>query len=159
MNKEELFNLRHASARNVVERIFGVVKRRFRILLLSPEYKMDIQARIPAALCAIHNFIRDHDPNEGTLPEGSVFNYDNPDHQGQPDSNDSEQAQVHNAARQHANATRDRIAQEMWDDYQAILHERGLMDTTHTLDIDVDSEDDSDDGTSSSNGDNDNHDA
>lgn len=28
-NREELYNLRHASARNVVERIFGVVKRRF----------------------------------------------------------------------------------------------------------------------------------
>ena len=63
-NKEELFNLRHASARNVIERIFRVLKRRFRILLLAPEYTLHIQARIPAALCAIHNFIIKHDPAE-----------------------------------------------------------------------------------------------
>ena len=61
-NKEELFNLRHASARNVIERIFGVLKHCFQILLLAPEYSIQIQARIPAALCAIHNFIRIHDP-------------------------------------------------------------------------------------------------
>jgi len=62
-NKEELFNLHHSSARNVIERIFGVMKHRFRILLLAPEYSLEIQARIPAALAAIHNFIRSHDPN------------------------------------------------------------------------------------------------
>ena len=31
-NHEELFNLRHASARNVVERVFGVLKKRWGIL-------------------------------------------------------------------------------------------------------------------------------
>ena len=63
-NKEELFNLRHASARNVIERIFGVIKRCFRILLLPPEYSIDIQAYIPVALCVIHNIIKSHsDPD------------------------------------------------------------------------------------------------
>ena len=50
--KEELFNLHHASARNVIEWIFGMLKHRFRILHLAPEYSIDIQARIPAALAA-----------------------------------------------------------------------------------------------------------
>lgn len=36
-NREELFNLRHSSLRNVVERIFGVTKRRFRIFKIAPE--------------------------------------------------------------------------------------------------------------------------
>ena len=31
-NKEELFNLRHSSLRNVIERTFGVLKKRFGIL-------------------------------------------------------------------------------------------------------------------------------
>jgi hypothetical protein len=31
-NSKELFNLRHASLRNVIERIFGVVKRKYQIL-------------------------------------------------------------------------------------------------------------------------------
>ena len=30
---------------------------------------MNIQAQIPTALCAIHNFICEHDSQEGVLPE------------------------------------------------------------------------------------------
>src|SRR5882757_1663520 len=63
-NREELFNLRHASARNVVERIFGALKKRFNILTHPPEYDMDIQARVPPATAALHNFIFEHDPEE-----------------------------------------------------------------------------------------------
>jgi hypothetical protein len=63
-NKEELFNLRHASARNVIERIFGVMKKRFKILKDPPGYDMKIQVHIMLALCALHNFIRRHDPEE-----------------------------------------------------------------------------------------------
>jgi hypothetical protein len=52
------------SARNVVERIFGILKRRFHFLLLAPEYDMDIQSKVPPALCALHNFIRHNDPSD-----------------------------------------------------------------------------------------------
>jgi len=48
-------------ARNIIEQIFGVLKRHFRILVCPPEVDMVWQARLPAALAAIHNFIRDHD--------------------------------------------------------------------------------------------------
>jgi hypothetical protein len=63
-NKEELFNLCHASTRNIKERIFGVLKGRFRILLLPAEFSLEIQGRIPAGLCVIHNFIRMHEPSQ-----------------------------------------------------------------------------------------------
>lgn len=59
-----MYNLCHASARNVVERIFGVLKHCFVILVHSPEYSMEVQARIPIALGATHNFICDHDQDE-----------------------------------------------------------------------------------------------
>jgi hypothetical protein len=39
-NKEELFNLRHAKLRNVIERIFRVMKARFKILTLLRAFKM-----------------------------------------------------------------------------------------------------------------------
>ena len=65
-NADELFNLWHAMARNIIERIFGVLKRCFCILVYPAEIDMDLQARIPAALAAIHNFIRIHDPDELT---------------------------------------------------------------------------------------------
>ena len=110
-SKEELFNLRHSSARNIIERIFGVLKRRFRILLLAPEYQPEIQARIPAALCALHNFIQHHDPSEGELPGEDVpFGY----------RDDSGEA----LGGEH-DVRRDRIATEMWTDYQRVLQERG----------------------------------
>src|ERR1700722_203738 len=51
-------------ARNVIEIIFGVLKKRFQILLLPPPLKMDDQAWIPVALCALHNFILKHNPEE-----------------------------------------------------------------------------------------------
>ena len=68
MNAKELFNLCHAQARNVIERIFGVLKQRSRILLLPPHYQLYFQARIPAALCALQNFIQEIDQNEGAIP-------------------------------------------------------------------------------------------
>jgi DDE superfamily endonuclease len=75
VNKEELFNLRHAQAQNVVEHIFGVLKHWFCILLIGPEYNPKIQARIVSALCTIHNFICIYNPKEGELVETQ-----NPEH-------------------------------------------------------------------------------
>ncbi len=39
-NAKELFNLRHSRLGNVVERIFGVDKKRFKILSSAPEYNL-----------------------------------------------------------------------------------------------------------------------
>ena len=41
-NKEELFNLRHASLRNAIERLFGVWKRKFKIILSRNEYAIKV---------------------------------------------------------------------------------------------------------------------
>ncbi|CAL2230034.1 unnamed protein product [Prunus armeniaca] len=54
----ELFNYRHSSLRNVIERCFGVLKARFPILKLMPNYPPRRQRRIPIACCVLHNFIR-----------------------------------------------------------------------------------------------------
>jgi hypothetical protein len=136
VDKKELFNLRHASAWNVIERIFGIVKRRFRILLISTEYKIEIQARIPAALCALHNYIRAHDPHEGPLPDTAVVN-DNPAHQGLGHAGDLDIAGPSHAV-EGASAFRDRIATQMWEDYQSVLHERDLSDIDQFLGINED---------------------
>ena len=81
-NAKELYNLHHASAQNVIEHIFGILKRRFHILLLAPEYDMDVQAKVPPALCALHNFIRQHDPSNiedyANLAEFLHLHVDNP---------------------------------------------------------------------------------
>src|ERR1700729_427961 len=123
VNKEELFNLRHASARNVIERIFGVLKRRFRILLIAPEYNLEIQARIPAALCTIHNFIRTHDVDK------NVVEPDLGDDEAQNDHDHDHIASAAAAAELDCPfARQDHIAQQMWDDYVRIRNERGIED-------------------------------
>lgn len=58
VDAKELFNLRHSSLRNVVERVFGVLKNRFHILEKRPRYDKATQVRLVYALVALHNFIR-----------------------------------------------------------------------------------------------------
>jgi len=55
--KEELYNLRHASLRNVIERQFGILKRRFKLIRTAPKYSLPIQTRLVYALTDLNNFI------------------------------------------------------------------------------------------------------
>jgi DDE superfamily endonuclease len=55
--KEELFNLRHASLRNAVERTFGVWKGRFHILRSPRRLPIRAQRQLIYALAALHNFL------------------------------------------------------------------------------------------------------
>jgi hypothetical protein len=78
---EELFNLRHSRLRNVIERIFGVAKRQFPILISSPECSYEVQAKIVAAAGAIHNFLCIHDRlNWFTFDIDNEEEYDPNDH-------------------------------------------------------------------------------
>ncbi|GFS46129.1 hypothetical protein Acr_00g0100280 [Actinidia rufa] len=56
--REEYFNMNHASARNMIERCFGVLKMRFAILRSCSYYPMRTQCRIVTACCLIHNLIK-----------------------------------------------------------------------------------------------------
>jgi hypothetical protein len=56
-NSKELFNLRHVSLRNVIKRIFGVIKRKYQILRTPSEYSMATQTCIILACCTLHNFV------------------------------------------------------------------------------------------------------
>lgn len=90
--KKELFNYAHSSLRNVIERSFGVLKMKWRILLQLPSYPIAKQSQIIIACMALHNFIResammdedfdmcDHDENYIPLSgaSSSQGNRDNP---------------------------------------------------------------------------------
>jgi hypothetical protein len=58
---KEVFNQAHSSLRNVIERLFEVLKMKWRILLYLPSYDVDKQAKIIVACMALQNFIREHD--------------------------------------------------------------------------------------------------
>src|SRR5437773_5181133 len=57
-NRQELFNLRHSSLRNAIERIFGVLKNRFKLLTRQLEHPFSIQVQLVNAICCLHNIIR-----------------------------------------------------------------------------------------------------
>ncbi|KAE8208569.1 hypothetical protein CF327_g7069 [Tilletia walkeri] len=63
-NAKELYNRRHAGLRSVIERIFGVVKERFKGIVLGFDYPLKIQVAIFPALAVVHNFIRLVDPKD-----------------------------------------------------------------------------------------------
>lgn len=58
---KELFNHKHSSLRNVIERSFGALKNRFTILRHMPPFPIRKQVLIVIACCALHNYIRDQD--------------------------------------------------------------------------------------------------
>ena len=59
-NAKELFNLLYASLRNVVKRIFGVTKQKFKILGIGTEYSVDTQVHLVLSLLGLYNFISLH---------------------------------------------------------------------------------------------------
>ncbi|XP_020979204.1 protein ALP1-like [Arachis ipaensis] len=66
-NHLELFNKKHSSAKNVIERCFGLLKKRWAILRSPSFYPIRIQSHIIIACCLLQNFIRmnmDVDPKE-----------------------------------------------------------------------------------------------
>jgi hypothetical protein len=87
---------------------------------------MHIQARIPAALCAIHNFISVHDPTEVVYPD---------DDDGDAPAGDDHIAPAAAAIEvDSASVRRDQIAQAMWEDYLAVCLERGIGDDSEDED-------------------------
>jgi hypothetical protein len=84
---------------------------------------MDYQARIPAALAAIHNFIRIHDADE---LEGFLDANDMERGFFAGDAGELAQGQTRTAEKRRANTRRDEIAAAMWEQYQEELQERGM---------------------------------
>lgn len=131
---EELFNLRHAQARNVIERIFGVLKRRFKLSTTAPEYPLNIQAMFIVAMALLHNFIRVHDPNDDAshLDDTWIRNCfglqsvssDGSD-QDEEDIEEGElSSEITPKERERATRRRDIIAKAMWRQYQEVLEEQ-----------------------------------
>lgn len=134
--KEELFNLRNAQIRNAIERIFGVLKKRFRILDTAPQYTFDLQRKLILVLCALHNFIR----ILANGKEDAFYRKEDQDATLYPTQDDMEERGLvpslpydsrwiggrrldHTQAAQYRRLVRERdqIAERMWGQYQSYL--------------------------------------
>src|ERR1700722_5705893 len=108
----ELYNLRHAQYRNVVERIFGVLKMRYPILDKATWWPDEYQVKLVPALCALHNFIRVHDWDD---MEAAVKIWDHEYANKPPEEVKSKQTYAEIAAEStQARELRDKRAEKMW---------------------------------------------
>lgn len=70
---KELFNLRHSSLRTTVERAFGTLKNRFKVLASKPYFPFRAQVKIVIACCVLHNWILDNGPDNIIYDEDRWF--------------------------------------------------------------------------------------
>ena len=119
-NKYELYNLRHAQLRNVVERIFGVMKKRWDILNRAPQYTMPVQARIPVGLAAVHNFILELDDTD---LEHYLEQLDADAEGPRNGAGELGDGPIPRTEYERASALREQIAADMWDSYQNFLRD------------------------------------
>jgi hypothetical protein len=117
-NAQELFNLRHSSLRNAIDRIFGVLTKRFQVLTHQLEYPYEIQVRLVIVICCLHNIIR-LKGGDDLFDELWAKNHA---HTSSSRNSSSEveavvRKGVTAAETRQAKSMRDKIAEQMWAQY------------------------------------------
>ncbi|XP_039146764.1 uncharacterized protein LOC120284002 [Dioscorea cayenensis subsp. rotundata] len=111
-SKEELFNYKHSSARNAIERCNGLLKMRWAILRGRAWYPVKTHCQIISACELLHNYIRREmtlDPLEAELDESYM------DFKPFANAQSIQYIETSNAW----TTFRDNLAQEMWNEWQA----------------------------------------
>ncbi|KAL5716934.1 hypothetical protein ACHQM5_010036 [Ranunculus cassubicifolius] len=116
-NAKELYNFRHSSLRNVVERTIGVLKKRFAYLRNGTFHDVETQAKIVFACCAMHNFLRDIDPeDEGRHPDDTREEEEEED---EDEEQNVDYPYLNIASTPEWTHKRDALKDRMWEDYLA----------------------------------------
>ncbi|CAD7062862.1 unnamed protein product, partial [Tilletia caries] len=114
-NAKEVYNRRHAGARSVIERIFGVVQARFKILITGSHFDLQTQADVFPALAVVHNIIRRTDPLNDIDPLPVVAGADAGDENDEGDARSGLSRAETTKEGKAAAAYRDRVAKKMWN--------------------------------------------
>ncbi|XP_037404922.1 uncharacterized protein LOC119267603 isoform X2 [Triticum dicoccoides] len=116
-NDKELFNLRHSSLRTTVERAFGSLKRRFKILDdATPFFLYPTQVDIVVACCIIQNWVLNDGIDEYIIPEDEWV------------PNITHASTSAGQAEEHAYMVnfRQGLADQMWEDRQNYMHHQNM---------------------------------
>jgi hypothetical protein len=120
-----LYNLRHASLRNVVERVFGVVKKRFPGISHGIQYSLEFQVKFIYSVCALHNWINGHRTNKDELYQLAYNDFlsgENRDSDAVPGLNIM--SNFSELPSDFAVNKRQIIATELWDQYTTYTRSR-----------------------------------
>lgn len=113
-NAQVAFNRSHSSLRSCIERSFGVLKKRWKILGQMPKYSVETQIDVIIAAFALHNYIRmnSHDDLLFTMVEH------NPNYRGDEELPDIYDADTSNEISEDRSTTmketRNNIAKLIW---------------------------------------------
>lgn len=95
------------------------------------EYGLHTQAKIPAAIAALHNFVHIHDPDDLATEEGDNGDDSEDDARGNgheiPITPENLGGHISQAEKDCAGAKRDEIAMAMWEDYVEELRIRDMV--------------------------------
>jgi hypothetical protein len=122
-------NFRHSTIAPVEQSGPSNRNKRWVILVLPSKFDMGLQARIPAALAALHNFILDRDPTQTHVNrdvyDPSPGEHLNPEEllQSQGTTADTRLTEEES---EEGRQIRDSIAQAMWEQYQETLSDRDI---------------------------------
>ena len=107
-----------ASLRNVIERAFGVLKKRFSIIAGGSEthYPVDTMSLIIIACCILHNFLMTADPNEALLADVDRELEQSGPSTG-PSTDNARDHHINDEDATRGNSLRDSVASAMWEDY------------------------------------------
>lgn len=117
---KELFNLRHASLRNVIERIFGIFKSRFIIFKSAPPFPYDTQAELVLACAGLHNFLRKECRSDEFPVESDNEDLSSSSLLVNQGDNFEPIFETQEQQRERANEWRDNLANNMWNDVEVI---------------------------------------
>ncbi|KAJ9562039.1 hypothetical protein OSB04_007199 [Centaurea solstitialis] len=115
LQMEEYFNMKHLLARNITERCFGILKKRWAILRSPSFYPIKLQGRMVLACALLHNFIRTYmtlDREENTTQEYMPFGETS-------ESNDDVESIDVVESSNECTQWRDDIAQEMFESWMS----------------------------------------
>ena len=106
----ELFNYRHSKARIIVERAFGILKKKWRVLGSPMELDIELSVEVIHACCALHNLCIEFSPD---------FVFEFGDNEVRQLQDEMDVLHIENTQDPHvtAESLRDKMAQEMWAAY------------------------------------------
>lgn len=116
-NSKEMFNRWHASLRSVIERTFGVWKKKWRVLNEFPRYGISVQRRVIFATMGLHNFIRRSNIRDVEFEEAEAGNdvlHGNQNISDDTNDNQSVRNEDDTVAGVYMKAVRDQIAKDIW---------------------------------------------